>query len=281
MRHWILLLPGLFFVTFLPALAQDAPSAMVAIPGGGFFMGTTPEEIALAVDECLLRDGGACQPQSEDDSLPQAAIMVSPYQLEISEVTLAQYAAFLNRMGAGSHRSACNGQLCALTLDESDEALLLLRNGVYEIIEGEFNASAAMTHVSWYGAVAYCESIGRRLPSEAEWEFAARAGDTRIYPWGDTWDGSSFINQSQLHPYGLDAMAGSVAEWVIDWYARDTHSQRAAGQLGSEGPSAGLTKVVRGSWDPPLPFYFRTTQRKAHTPGGTAAWIGFRCAAGT
>ena len=283
MHRWLLfpcfILLTLAFPSRNAAQSLDAPTEMRPLPGGSFIMGTTPDEIQRAVDECLGRDGATCQAESEADSQPQALVTVAPFMMEIREVTLAQYAAFLNRMGAGSHRSGCSGQVCALTTQESDEALIELRDGVYNVVESEFNAGTSVMHVTWYGAQTYCQSLGRRLPSEAEWEYAARAGDDRSFPWGNFWDGPSFVNQQALHPFGLDALAGGSAEWVADWYARDALAQRNAGSIGTEGPADGVTRVVRGSWEPPIPFYFRTSQRKSELPGGSAAWIGFRCAA--
>jgi iron(II)-dependent oxidoreductase len=152
-----------------------------------------------------------------------------------------------------------------------------------------------VTGVTWYGAQAYCEAIGRRLPTEAEWEFAARGVTGYIYPWGNQWD-AAFAKtsipvtgevgalpvgsyRSGASMFGLMDMAGNVAEWVQDWYDPSYYQQLGASGENPTGAAAGVEKVIRGgSWDA-KPFFARSVHRQSREPHTSGAWLGFRCAA--
>lgn len=123
------------------------------------------------------------------DLFPQHPVTVSTFSLETTEVTYQQYLTFLNEMGAGSHRNGCNGQPCMETSNELETSNVAFDSANYSV--PSVIADFPVTNVTWYGAQAYCEALGWRLPTEAEWEFAARSRDQGyIYPWGNDWDGS-------------------------------------------------------------------------------------------
>jgi iron(II)-dependent oxidoreductase len=148
-----------------------------------------------------------------------------------------------------------------------------------------------IVNVSWYDAVAYCEWAGVQLPTEAQWEKAARGTDGRIYPWGDEWDDSKCNNYETgieettpvgsytqgTSPYGVMDMVGNVWEWCADWY--DEKYYASAPNRNPQGPSAGIRRVLRGgSWLRVSPDALRAAVRGSATPGG---WhdAGIRCCA--
>ena len=164
-------------------------SPLVSIPGGQFAMGTTVAEITSAVAECQQGYGGepgTCQLSYGEDSVPQHNVTVSPFQMETYEVSYEQYLTFLNSLGAGAHRNGCLGQPCIQTRADSETSNITFDSANYNVNAAILNLP--VSNVTWYGAMAYCQAIGRRLPTEAEWERAARGDDGRVFPWGNTWD---------------------------------------------------------------------------------------------
>ncbi len=269
-------------------------SPMVSIAGGQFPMGTTAAEVSAAVAECQAGYGGeagSCQPADGEDSFPQHNVTVSPFQMETYEVSYTQYLTFLNILGPGSHRNGCLGQPCIQTLSDSETSNVTFDSQNYSI--NPAIADLPMTNVTWYGAQAYCQALGRRLPTESEWERAARGDLGYIFPWGNTWSPDNSATRRSTtqekapvtafptgaSPFGVLNMAGNVAEWVGDWYSPNFYSQPQSAGPDAQGPPTGTEKVTRGgSWDT-VPFYTRTVHRQSRDPLSPTAAIGFRCVA--
>lgn len=270
-----------------PALAAIASQTYPFMGGGVFVMGTSQAEVQAGLAACAPDD--ACDESSAQDALTEHQVPVAAYQIELYEVSNAQYAAFLNTLGPDGHLDGCLGAQCILTRDDDPASNIVFDGEGYAPADGA--ESLPVTHVSWFGAQAYCEAVGRRLPSEAEWELAARGPNRAAYPWGDAFD-PALANTARTEGGGLAAvdaypegasaygalnMAGNVAEWVYDWYASDFYATEAATQLNPTGPETGAARVVRGgSWQDP-PFYVRSAHRASLEPDAMLATVGFRC----
>ncbi len=272
-------------------------SPLVPIPGGTFTMGTDINEILVAVTECVERDQRRCERGSAEDSFPPHQVQLDDYFMEATQVTYEQYLAFLDFKGPGSHRNGCGGFPCVLTTAEQEFSFIQFDSQNYDLGNPQFQANLPVGGVSWYGAREYCETIGRRLPTEAEWERAARGPNNNVYPWGNTWNPTAAdVSTGDLRPttphavgdrpinrsdFAVFDMAGNVAEWVNDWYFQDYYPQQQALGLAVNptGPTAGSTRVLRGgSWNTP-PFFARAVHRLNLRPDEQYLWTGFRCAA--
>ncbi len=149
-------------------------------------------------------------------------------------------------------------------------------------------ANHPAVYIVWLQAEDYCKWSGGRLPTEAEWEKAARGTGKREYPWGSGDPNPNRVNVNHFHettvrvgrypkgasPYGVLDMGSNVREWVADWYQEDYYK---AGTDNPTGPKKGDAKVLRGaSWFDPL-YYAKVTNRLSHPPNSAGWNRGFRC----
>ena len=244
----------------LQSAEKSAPDDMVLVPEGKFTMGSSGK----AVDE-------------DAAERPIHEVVLPAFYMDKCEVTNAQYAAFLNaakvtRDEAGHEYLAVNEHL---RLEQT--------NGEWRPKAGK--ASFPMVCVSWYGARAYAQWAGKRLPTEAEWEKAARGSDGRKYPWGNDWDGKKARHGSEnqaavgslpqgASPYGCLDMVGNVWEWTSSVFKPYPYSATD----GREDPQSTERRVARGGSFSGEPFITHVTCRFRPFPDFKHAFLGFRCA---
>ena len=244
------------------AAAPDGNSfGMVLIPAGSFTMG---------------RNNGP------PDEKPAHQVFLPAFRIDKNLVTVAEYAKFIQVKGPVGP----NGEMY---LDVEDpDTLIHRRGGTWLPDQGFENYPAG--EMSWYGAVAYCKWLDKRLPSEAEWEKAARGTDGRPYPWGNEKprpDLAFFggfrgevvpVGQfpAGASPFGVLDMAGQVWEWTRSIYRPYPYDPND----GREGPSASEPRVSRGGSSSSDHEGLTATSREIVFPGRAAtghAYFGFRC----
>jgi formylglycine-generating enzyme required for sulfatase activity len=257
---------------------------MVYIKGGQFFMGS-------------------------DDGLPMEKpshnVKLSPFCIGIYEVTTAKYFAC-------SEQGKCKRASRVNEWDGISAAERKAYDSLCNIVDPAGRAQQPINCVDWDRADTYCRASGGRLPTEAEWEFAARGPDGRTYPWGDEAPSAKYLNacgsecvawgrahHMTLPPmyksddgyattapvgsfpegksrYGLMDVVGNVWEWVGDWYAPYTD----AATVDPKGPSSGKGKVMRGgAWNGSEASWVRPSFRYFNDPNAASHGVGFRCAA--
>lgn len=196
------------------------------------------------------------------DEVPFHAVTLSPFEIEETEVTQARYAACV------------------------DDGACTPPTGVYD---PSTTPDLPVAFVDWTQADAYCHWAGRRLPTEAEWEAAARGSDGRLYPWGDEPPDCTRANiagcseaiqpvgshREGASPFGALDMAGNVMEWVADFYAADYYATTPL--VDPTGPATGMYHTKRGGSFMGDPQTVRASYRVEGFPVGLSN-LGFRCA---
>ena len=222
----------------------------------------------------------------DSDERPVHTVTLAAFWMDQTEVTNAMYATFLNVMGNQTESGVT-------WLDAADSDVDIHQQGGQWVADTG-RESNPVREVSWYGAAAYCTWAGRELPTEAQWEFAARGGLAGTdYPWGHeapscTLGAQNGAQSGQCLPddtvpvasfapngYGLFDMAGNVWERVADWYGAAYYSSSPVEN--PAGPASGSDRTLRGgSWHLENPL--RISNRVRYNPGDTDSNIGFRCA---
>lgn len=268
-----------------PAVALGCPAGMQAIPAGEFFMGSDADT-------------------ASDAEKPSHHVILRGYCLDITEVTVAAY-----------QKCSVAGKCRRAATEVSWEEMTRPQARIYSTACNE-GSSGREDHpincVSWSQARDYCAVNGKRLPTEAEWEYAARSSDGRLYPWGDDEPTAKHLNacgwecvnwgtrQGERLPalyeendrfpttapvgsfpqgdsrFGVKDIVGNVWEWVSDWKGDYTAKE----QRDPKGPASGELRVIRGgAWNGGFKAWLRPSFRYAMKPDTISHGIGFRCAA--
>ena len=258
---------------------------MLLIPAGTFTMGSATTNINTDVEGVQLSAGL--------DELPAHEVTLDQFYIDKYEVNVEQYARFLSRLG--NYAKACDGVDCAWPNEMAGLTHLVEQvneEGTLHYAAVESYEKHPINHVSWYGANLYCQSVGARLPTEAEWEYAARGTDGRIFPWGNLPDPAKAVYakvdfnavppvdtlSDGASPFGVYGMAGSMWEWVSDWYSPTYYRESPAEN--PKGPITGEFRVTKGGAWPAntVPDQIRTANRNALDPDLISSTVGFRCA---
>ena len=242
----------------------------------------------------LIPAGRALIGSSDSDSdaegreKPQFEVELPDYYIGLGAVTNIQYAGFLS---ASRPSSSDLGKWILLDSDCHVKA----EGGGYGVDDVGRHGDHPVVQVSWFGAEAYCAWSGLRLPSEIEWEKAARGPQGSRYPWGDEWDATKCRHSGNkgsertcgvwdypdgVSGYGVYNMSGNVLEWCSDWYDAAAYPRYARGDL--TRPASGQYRVVRGgSWSCDGPSYLRAAYRYyGRDPSLRGSYYGFRCVRG-
>lgn len=259
--------------------ASDAPRieppAMVVIEAGWFTMGSRASDLGHAVELCAreVKPAGACRPEVFGDETPAHRVYLSRYGIDRREVTHRAYG-----------RCVTAGRCLPPHVSPRDERVSRDRHPV--------------VGVTWDDARRYCEFVGGRLPTEAEWERAARGPSQRRYPWGrfyndrlsnhgryggelDAIDGYRYAAPvgafpDGANPYGMLDMAGNVWELTADRYAPDAYEN--SNRVDPAGPTSGTEHVMRGGSWRSASFTLRVTYRGKLEAEASRPDVGFRCA---
>jgi formylglycine-generating enzyme required for sulfatase activity len=262
-------------------------AVMVYVPGGEFDMGTTKDQMKYSLQLCEEDDArtfgedARCFSTEYADETPAHVVILDGFWIDRTEVTNKQF-----------ERCVRAGSCTQPTQKGSYTRTSYFGDSAYD--------DYPVMWVRWDQATDYCQWVGARLPTEAEWEYAARGPESRMFPWGNSFDGTrlDYCDAScelgiadpstddgypdtapvGSYPAGMSwcgalDMAGNVREWVSDWYG----PYQAGQQVNPGGPTSGQLLVSRGgSWFDP-PSNVRSVKRGQNTPDFSAYKLGIRC----
>ncbi|MBN2279965.1 MAG: SUMF1/EgtB/PvdO family nonheme iron enzyme [Candidatus Marinimicrobia bacterium] len=272
LNRWVTIFIFFFFILSL-GLAQSEThtkkeNKLIFVKGGYFEMGSKDEN-------------------APQDIKPLHRVFLNDFYISSYEVSYQEFIDFLNNAGVGSNGIKEGKKL--YILNETD-CSVRYQNGMFYFQKSRdaMTENYPVVNVTWFGAQAFCEWAGGRLPTEAEWEYAARGGQKSInYEYSGSnnllevaWysfnseNKISPVGQKKANELGIFDMSGNVYEWCQDWY-HDTY-YRTSPEQNPSGPASGYQKVLRGgSWYNNAE-YNRTTSRFRFNPNNGSIYYGFR-----
>ena len=233
-------------------------------------------EMAIIPEDTYIRGGNT----GARDEMPRHPVTLSSFALDVHPATNEQFVRFLEAMGG--EKDSNNNDIIRLRDSR------VKRSGGKLIIESGYTRHPVVG-VTWYGAIAYAKWIGKRLPTEAEWEAAATCGhENAIYTTGHDIERSqaNFFSSDTTpvmsyapNSFGLYDIAGNVYEWCQDWYAYNYYDSSLVEPDNPKGPHQGVYRVLRGGCWKSLKEDLRSSHRHRNNPGAVNGTYGFRCAA--
>ncbi len=240
-------------------------------------------EIEPLLTEMIVIPGGTYLRGSNEgarDEMPRHPVHLSSFAIDVHPITNEQFVRFLQAMGGEK--------------DHNNNDIIRLRDARIKRVAGKLTTESGygkhpVIGVTWYGAVAYTKWVGKRLPTEAEWEAASSGGqENYMFPSGAEIDRTqaNFFSSDTTpvlsyppNAFGLYDMAGNVYEWCQDWYAYNYYDASALEPNNPQGPPQGVYRVVRGGCWKSLKEDLRCSHRNRNNPGAVNRTYGFRCVA--
>jgi len=269
--------PTMALLTILTQASEEDGMTQVYVPAGEFLMGSS-----------------GLDPDAEDDEKPQHTVYLNAFWIDRTEVTNTMFAQFVAETG---YRTSAEKE--GWGRPWTDNGWQKVDGADWQHPHGPDTSIAGLDDhpvilVSWYDAKAYCEWAGRRLPTEAQWEKAARGTDGRLFPWGnqaatcdyavmkgnsgrgcgevETWPVGG--RPKGVSPYGALDMSGNVWEWVDEWYTEYPGTTHYSSNYGMKN------KVLRGGgWYDGRPNIRAANRDISYAPNSRYGDVGFRCVA--
>ncbi|MEE4195213.1 MAG: SUMF1/EgtB/PvdO family nonheme iron enzyme [Anaerolineae bacterium] len=270
--------------TALPTETQESeiilPTATQAVVSEDILENRAVDSMPLAYVPQGAFMMGSNDPQLNNAN-PVHSVVLPAFLIDKFEISNSQFAAFLNQ----TQDYTTNG---ADWFGDADSGIRLKQvEGMWQPVSG-FEQHPVVS-ISWFGAQAYCEWAGGRLPTEAEWEKAARGADGLIYPWGNQFEECRYANSygcaldtteigsypEGISPFGAFDMAGNVFEWTADWYGSEYYQNSPAEN--PTGPDFGTERVMRGGSYYTYETDLQTAFRLYSDPTSMQRYTGFRC----